>query len=225
MTVVAGTRVTEQLEVGGAGGDTVASLAVRLAGIAGWTTVTATTIDARETWRASVLYDPAGVWYRRWTVTGTGAGERTDEVLVGPRAGDLGDDNGPTYATGTELAAYLGTAPPADAMRLLARAGEFVDRLLLCARYPVDADGMPTEAGHIRALRKATCQQVKWWIDTGDPTGAGAVFQSVSIGGVSLSRGYTSRGSATGSDQRIAPDALATLTLAGLAGQQPVVIA
>lgn len=223
MTLTAGTRVTEQLEVGG-DGTTLATLAMRRPDTSVWVDVSATSPDVGDTWLASVLYDVAGIWYRRWVVTGTGAGEREDALAVGPRAGDLGADAA-AYATTTDLAGFTGTAPPLDAARLLARASDLIDSMLLSARYPVDDDGLPTDTGHIAAFRKATCQQVAWWIETGDPSGAGAVFQSVSIAGVSLSRGYTSKGSATGAAARLAPDVWSTLALAGLTGHAPAVVA
>ncbi|MFD9879991.1 hypothetical protein ACFWZT_00815 [Streptomyces alboflavus] len=108
------------------------------------------------------------------------------------------------YATPEQLAVWTGQAAPADAERLLARAGEDLDSALLTALYGVDDDGNPTDPQIVAALSSATCAQVEYWIATGDDgTGAGGVWGSVSIGPVSLSaRSRTS--SATG-DVELAP--------------------
>ncbi|WP_405659737.1 hypothetical protein [Streptomyces sp. RK9] len=119
------------------------------------------------------------------------------------------------YATPEQLAARLGEPAPADAVRLLARAGEDIDSALLTALYGVDDDGNPTDQTIADALSDASCAQVEYWIATGDDgTGAGGVWDSVSIGPVSLSgRGRTA---STAAGVELAPRAERALRRAGL---------
>ncbi|MER5934126.1 hypothetical protein [Streptomyces sp. NPDC002054] len=118
------------------------------------------------------------------------------------------------YATPEQLAAWTGRPAPADAERLLARAGEDVDSALLTAIYPVDKDGDPLDLEVRTALSNATCAQVEFWLAGGDDgTGAGGQWDSVSIGPVSLS-GRSSRTAAAGVE--LAPRADRALRRAGL---------
>lgn len=55
----------------------------------------------------------------------------------------------------------------------LIRASLKVDDVLLSARYDTDAEGMPTDPAVADALAAATCAQVAYFRDTGDPSGAG----------------------------------------------------
>ncbi|KOX16570.1 MULTISPECIES: hypothetical protein [unclassified Streptomyces] len=119
------------------------------------------------------------------------------------------------YATPEALAAWLGTPAPADAERLIARAGEDIDSALLTAVYRVDEDGDPTEPDIAAALSAATCAQVEWWLATGDDgSGAADRWGSVSIGPVSLSDRKTSAAGASGVE--LAPRARRALRRAGL---------
>jgi hypothetical protein len=128
----------------------------------------------------------------------------------------------PVYATAADLTAWLsaGTVVP-EPDRLLARASTKVEALLLTAVYDVDSGGAPTDPDVAQALNDATCAQVEWWLLTGDEAGAGSQYQSVSIGKISLSRGYSAAGSATGQSQTVAPRAVELLQLAGLISQSP----
>ncbi|MET9601097.1 hypothetical protein [Streptomyces sp. NPDC006459] len=118
------------------------------------------------------------------------------------------------YATPEQLAAWTGQPAPADAERLLARAGEDVDSALLTAIYPVDEDGDPLDPEVRTALANATCAQVEFQLAGGDDgTGAGGQWASVSIGPVSLS-GRSSRTAAAGVE--LAPRADRALRRAGL---------
>ncbi|MGW6848988.1 hypothetical protein ACWGCK_09530 [Streptomyces virginiae] len=118
------------------------------------------------------------------------------------------------YATPEQLAAWTGQPAPADAERLLARAGEDVDSALLTAIYPVDEDGDPLDLKIRTALANATCAQVEFQLVGGDDgTGAGGQWDSVSIGPVSLS-GRSSRTAAAGVE--LAPRADRALRRAGL---------
>jgi hypothetical protein len=126
----------------------------------------------------------------------------------------------PNYATADDLTGFAPetvTVPDEpEATRLLGHASEVVDGLLLTAVYDTDDDGLPTDADVAAALRDATCAQALWWLETGDESGAQATYQSVSIGSVSLTRGYTSGASATGPAQTVSPRAVGILQRAGL---------
>ncbi|MFG1997882.1 hypothetical protein ACGFNU_01890 [Spirillospora sp. NPDC048911] len=114
------------------------------------------------------------------------------------------------YATVQQLQAFSGNTPPADAERLLDRAAEFVDDLLLTARYATDAAGLPADPKIAEVLSRATCAQAAYWLETGDAEGAGAHYQSVHIGSITLTRG------AGGSNGRVAPQAATILRTARL---------
>lgn len=95
------------------------------------------------------------------------------------------------YATAAELSAYTGIAEadlPADVARQLERASEAVDAALVASIYDVDANGDPTDAGHIAAVRDATCAVVEAWIVTGDEHDLGSRYSSVSIGSLNLTQ-------------------------------------
>lgn len=195
---------------------TSASVAVRDPDGTVVTVTSPSTADGGTTWTAGPLtYTKAGIWRIAWTVTGTGAGAETQKVAVGPSESSW---TGRSYATSGDLADYLQDTPPDSADRMLARATEIIDRILMTARYATDADGEPTDADVIAALKKATCAQAAWWINTGDETGIAGQYQSVSIGSVSLTRGYSSKGSAAGESARISPDVWAALAEGGLTG-------
>lgn len=157
------------------------------------TSPVATTEDGGNTWSAPIEYTLAGVWTYKWTVTGEGASVEYEEVGVGP--GPLYvDPDVRVYATTTDLANYLKEAPPAFARKSLENASRALDSALLTAVYPVDVDGYPTNARHIRAFARATCAIVEWWGETGDELGAGGDWASASAGGVSISRGAGANG-------------------------------
>ncbi|WP_424861393.1 hypothetical protein [Streptomyces sp. MMS24-I29] len=119
------------------------------------------------------------------------------------------------YATPEALATWLGSPAPADAERLIARAGEDIDSALLTAIYSVDDDGDPTDPEIAAALNSATCAQVEYWLAAGDDgTGAGGKWDSVSVGPVSLSGRAASTAGASGVE--LAPRAARALLRAGL---------
>lgn len=92
------------------------------------------------------------------------------------------------YATAAEYASYSGRTAPADIDRLLERASETIDSVVV-ASYAIDSDGDPTDAEIIAALRKATCAQVEWWDEGGDELGVMSQYSSVGVGSLNLSRG------------------------------------
>lgn len=83
-----------------------------------------------------------------------------------------------------------------EATRMLTRASEEVDTVLLSAVYDTDDNGMPTDPDVIEALKNATCMQVVWWLQNpGTESGQAMQYQDISIGSVRLSRGAGSNGS------------------------------
>lgn len=149
----------------------------------------ATTPDSGNTWNAPVEYSQAGVWVFKWVITGTGAKTEYSQAAVAPSPLEV--PPGPQYATSADLAAWLGTAPPVGADRLLVQASRAINDALLTAVYPIDDAGNPTDAAQIQALRNATCAVVEWWLETGDELGASGDWQSASAGDVSISKSTT----------------------------------
>lgn len=123
---------------------------------------------------------------------------------------------GRVYATADVWQQWTGKPPPDDAERRLARASEQIARATLTAVYDVDGAGMPTDPAVAEAFQGATVLQAYWWVTTGDEQGDAAIWQSASIGSVSLS-GRRQTGSSA--RDRLAPQAEALLDLAGLIGR------
>ncbi|MFI6909883.1 hypothetical protein ACIBKY_52085 [Nonomuraea sp. NPDC050394] len=130
------------------------------------------------------------------------------------------------YATSSDYQTYTGQTPPEGIALLLTRASREVDTVLLSSVYPVDEDGLPTEAAHITAVMEATCEQVAAWVEEGETgTGTSGKWDDVRIGSVQLaSRGRGSQAGAGGGGSaaaRLAPQAWEVLQLAGLTGHSP----
>lgn len=132
----------------------------------------------------------------------------------------------PTYATPAELAEFLAPDPaPADVVagRLLVRASRDVRRATKAARYDVDDEGLPTDAGILDALKAATLEQAAFRIEEGDEEGipSGGV-SSASIVGVSVTRAAGAAGGGTPTTVNgLAYQAWLALDEAGLIGQAP----
>jgi polygalacturonase len=92
------------------------------------------------------------------------------------------------YATVDDLHAYLGTDPPLDSQRLLARAQDLVDAILNTSSYVIDANGNPTDAATIAAFKEAVCAQVEYWITNGDELDLLGNWTSYTMAGLSVSR-------------------------------------
>lgn len=142
-------------------GSTLAALVVVNPQTGAETPLTPTSSGGGALWTAPPYeFVVPGEWIERWTVTGTGKGKERRLLLVNPDPVDV-----PTgqrvYATTAEYATWLRTAPPAGARKALAEASAAVDDMLLCAIYPVDDAGKPTDAKHIEKLRDATCAQAE----------------------------------------------------------------
>lgn len=123
------------------------------------------------------------------------------------------------YATQQQYRDWSGDTAATVSDALLARASLIIDDALKGAVYDVDpATLMPTDANITEALMEATCAQIQWWDEIGDTTGAGAgaQFQSASIGSASYTKGYSAAGSKAGNSGALAPMAFTTLEVAGL---------
>ncbi|MFF6829641.1 hypothetical protein [Streptomyces longwoodensis] len=120
------------------------------------------------------------------------------------------------YATATEYREHPGATvpPPTGTSHRLLQASRMLDRLVLrYCQYDVDSTtGMPTHPAVLAALRDAVIEQVLWWEDVGDPSGADAVgWGSVSIGSVNLGRSVTAVSGEDAPARKLAPTALDAL--------------
>ena len=113
---------------------------------------------------------------------------------------------------------YLGWADvssaPAGIGRVLDLASTRVDELLVGVIYDVDSQGRPTDLELADVLRRATCEQALFMLESGDTTGAGA-FTQQTVGRVSWTRGQGSS-KAQDASQRYAPGAVSILHVEGL---------
>ncbi|AMW13318.1 hypothetical protein A4E84_29780 [Streptomyces qaidamensis] len=115
------------------------------------------------------------------------------------------------YATEQQLIDYLAPDPtPANAAKVLDRASDDIDGLLIGAVYNTDVNGMPTDPKVQTALRMATLAQAEYLVATGDLTCAQRQGGRVQVGGVEYTRGTS--GTEPG---RIAPAALQALRVSG----------
>jgi hypothetical protein len=120
------------------------------------------------------------------------------------------------YATLADLVDYAGPGVvDEDSPRLLARASERVDSLLLTAVYDTTPDGLPVDEKVRDALKRATCAVVQWWDETDDETGAGGRFVESQIGTVRLKRAESH------TEPDLAPAAVRILATAGLLAHSP----
>jgi len=171
----------------------------------------------RTHWEAVAPVPVAGEWTATWTVTGTGATTRSYAVQVAPTPPSVSR----SYATTSDLAAWLQAAPPAGSARLLARATEVVDSATVSAVYDVTgADELPSDATVAGAFRDAVCAQVEAWQANGtDHAGAGsAQWQTITAGRISLGRAGGGAGVPVHGGQ-LAEHAAAILRRAGLIGR------
>jgi hypothetical protein len=166
-------------------------------------------------WVAQVPLTDAGRWTGLWTVTGAGEGTEPWELRVAPNP----PGSRRTYATTTDLADYLGTAPPAGADLLLARATRDVDRALLCAVYD------PEDADVIAALKEATCEQVAGNVAAGATDGIGAgPTRSFTLGKLSVNKAGGAPSNPSAQAVKVGPlweQAWNILQQAGLTGDGP----
>lgn len=182
----AGDQITATLLVSPFDGTTSATLmATKPNGTV--TNPVASTSDGGQTWTAPILLDQAGTWVLKWSVVGMGASVEYEEVGVGPGLGYV-DPDLRVYATTTDLANFLRSAPPIGAQKLLEDASRKMVGVLLTAVYRTDEDGYPSDPVQKKAIADATCAIVEWWGETGDILGTDGNWTSASAGNVSLSR-------------------------------------
>lgn len=148
---------------------------------------TTSTSDDGQTWTAPILLDQAGTWVLKWSVIGMGASVEYQEVGVGPGLA-YSDPDLRIYATTTDLANFLRSAPPTGAQKLLEDASRRMVGVLLTAVYATDEDGYPSDPTVKKAIADATCAIVEWWGETGDTLGTDGNWTSASAGNVSVSR-------------------------------------
>jgi len=124
------------------------------------------------------------------------------------------------YATTDDFADFIApTSLPANATRLLERASDVVDEILIGAVYATDDSGNPVDSAVIAAFKKATLYQAFFAMEVGDETGANDRFQSATQGGVS----YTLNTNKAPQTLRQSADAINVLRLAGLLPVTPYV--
>lgn len=94
------------------------------------------------------------------------------------------------YATYAQYQNWSGdqTTPPNVVTPMLLRASEDIDRALMGAVYPVNANGQPTDALVIDVIMRATCAQAQWLIADNDPAGLKRMYSQTSVGGVQATR-------------------------------------
>lgn len=148
---------------------------------------TTSTPDNGQTWTAPITLDLAGTWVLKWSVVGTGASVEYQEVGVGPGLAYF-DPDLRIYATTTDLANFLRSAPPTGAAKMLEDASRKMVGVLLTAVYATDENGYPSSLKQKKAIADATCAIVEWWGETGDVLGTDGNWTSASAGNVSVSR-------------------------------------
>lgn len=88
------------------------------------------------------------------------------------------------HATTSQLADWLDTSAedlPADAARLLDRATEVIDEVVV-APYPTDDEDVAA------ALADAVCAQVEFWIEVGEEHDVAGQRGSISVDGLSIAQ-------------------------------------
>lgn len=125
------------------------------------------------------------------------------------------------YATDVEYAAWLGLeTAPAGAAIALRTASLRVDEILIGAVYPVDEDGLPTEAAHVQALADATCAQAAHARGSGtSDQGDQPEWAEVQIGSARLKRATAAE--VPGAGGKYSDEAWSILQLAGLVPAEP----
>ena len=189
--------------------------------------MTAGTPTATATPWTGALYEltQAGEWIERFTVTGDGKGKARQLVWVTADPGVI-PSGMRVYATTADYANDPRTSAPDSSIsvrKALLVASQRVDEMATTALYETNSTTLqPTDSAVAAALRDATIAQAAYAIPIGDAYGLGTTqYRSVSIGGVTLSRGSTPvAGSST--PGRYAPEARETLRAAGLLGAAPL---
>jgi hypothetical protein len=135
------------------------------------------------------------------------------------------------YASTDDLAAWLGSAAPANATPLLRSASLSVREATSLAFYATDSTGLPTDAATLRAFNDATCCQAAWLnAESIDPNRGGALATgtqtSIGIGSARIT--YADAAAAVTAKQQaltgLCPDAQRILRNAGLTPTAPWIV-
>lgn len=92
------------------------------------------------------------------------------------------------YATADDLAGWLleGSSVPSDAERLLERASQLLDSILVGCFAVDSVTKLPTDAGVAATMRDACCAVVEFWLEVGEEGDIdGLAGTPVSTGGYS----------------------------------------
>jgi hypothetical protein len=152
-----------------------------------------TTVDGftySYTWACAIAQAPGD-----YVVTWSGTGGLLGTVLTYAQAVTVaaiasGVPAAGVYANPGQYLAWSGDSSTPEWIVLvkLQRASEDIDRALMGAVYPVNANGMPTDPMVIDVLMRATCAQAQWLIGDNDDSGLKRQYLSTSVGGVSQTR-------------------------------------
>jgi len=125
------------------------------------------------------------------------------------------------YATEADYRTWTGDLTAAASPAQLRGASARLDNALRGVYYLTDSGGLPTDTDVAAALKDATCAIVQYWEETGDTSGsgAGAEYQTASIGSAS----YTRNAAAAVSSSRLPQLAVDILAAAGLRAVAPVI--
>ena len=100
------------------------------------------------------------------------------------------------YASVAQYRQFTGDqwTPTQRVQPALQAATETIDRSLIGARYAVDANAMPTDAGIQNVFMRATCAQAQFDIANNDPAHVKSQYSSVNVSGVSSTRTASAQG-------------------------------
>lgn len=190
-------------------------------------TASAPTATATPWTGASYELTQAGLWLERFTITGDGKGKARQEFWVYPDPATAPSD-ARVYATTTDYANAGMDAPATgtNLRRVLRVASQRVDEMAAGAIYDTNSVTLlPTDAAVTVTLRDATVVQAAHQIEIGDPYGVGTSdeYQSVTAGGITLTRGQGAGGSSS-TPGRWSSEAYEILRAAGLTGGVPLAI-
>lgn len=133
------------------------------------------------------------------------------------------------YATSTDLQAWTGTTPPANAAQLLRTASILVRKATKTALYDTDSTGLPTDADVLAAFKDATCAHAAAMTTASiDPLAGGATTKAATATGKRVgSAGISYAGTESAAKARarlaveLAPEAHDILAQAGVLPAAP----
>lgn len=125
------------------------------------------------------------------------------------------------YATEADYRTWTGDLTASASPAQLRGASARLDNALRGVYYLTDSGGLPTDSDVSDALRDAVCAIVQYWEETGDTSGsgAGAEYQTASIGSAT----YTRSPASVSSSSRLPQIAVDILAAAGLRAVDPVI--